>query len=83
MATSSPACPRREEGELLVLADSTGKEISIPKKDIQARRESETSLMPDNFGEAIPVEEFNHLMRFCWRMERRRRPSDWPKVGNL
>lgn len=56
--------PRREEGELLVLADSTGKEITIPKKDIQSRRESETSLMPENFGDVIPADEFNHLLAF-------------------
>ncbi|HWY78400.1 MAG TPA: c-type cytochrome, partial [Verrucomicrobiae bacterium] len=56
--------PRREEGELLILADSTGKEISIPTKNIQARRESETSLMPDNFGDAIPVQDFYNLMAY-------------------
>ena len=56
--------PRREEGELLVLATVSGQETSIPKREIQARRESETSLMPDNFGEAIPLEDFNHLMAF-------------------
>jgi putative heme-binding domain-containing protein len=56
--------PRREEGELLVLADSTGKEISIPKKNIQDRRESETSLMPSNFGELIAPQDFNDLLAF-------------------
>ena len=55
---------RREEGENLVLAQSSGKEISIPKKDVQERRESETSLMPDNFSEAIPKAEFNNLLAF-------------------
>ncbi|MHB8520538.1 MAG: PVC-type heme-binding CxxCH protein [Limisphaerales bacterium] len=55
---------RREEGELLVLADSTGKEITVPKKDIQERTVSETSLMPDNFSEIISPEDFNHLLAF-------------------
>ncbi len=55
---------RREEGELLVLADSTGKEITIPKKEIQSRRESETSLMPANFGDIIPEADFQNLMAF-------------------
>jgi putative heme-binding domain-containing protein len=55
---------RREEGELLVLADSTGKEVSIPKKDIESRRESQTSLMPGNFGDIIPQEDFENLMAF-------------------
>jgi len=55
---------RREEGELLVLAEANGKEISIPKKDIAERRESETSLMPDNFSDLIPVADFNNLLAF-------------------
>ena len=55
---------RREEGETVVLAESTGKEISIPKKQIQERRESETSLMPDNFGDVLPPEDINHLMAY-------------------
>jgi putative heme-binding domain-containing protein len=55
---------RREEGELLILADSTGKEISIPKSEIESRRESETSLMPANFGDIIPEKEFQDLMAF-------------------
>ncbi len=56
--------PRREEGELQIVADSTGKEISIAKKDIQERRDSESSLMPDNLGELLPIEEFNDLIAF-------------------
>ncbi len=55
---------RREETEMVVLADSTGKEVSIPKKQIQERRQSETSLMPENFGEIISPEDFNSLMAF-------------------
>jgi len=55
---------RREETEMVVLADSTGKEISIPKKQIQERRQSETSLMPENFGELIPPDDFNNLMAY-------------------
>jgi putative membrane-bound dehydrogenase-like protein len=55
---------RREEGELVVLADVTGKEISVPKKDIAERRESETSLMPENFGELMTPAEFADLMAF-------------------
>ncbi|MBI2947744.1 MAG: c-type cytochrome [Verrucomicrobia bacterium] len=56
--------PRREEGELLILADSTGKEISVPKKNIESSRESETSLMPENFADVITPEDFHHLMAF-------------------
>ena len=55
---------RREEAERVVLADSTGKEITIAKNQIQERRQSETSLMPENFGELIPPEDFNNLMGY-------------------
>lgn len=55
---------RREEGEMVIVAESTGKEISIPKRDIKERRESETSLMPDNFSDVISAEDFNHLLAF-------------------
>jgi putative heme-binding domain-containing protein len=55
---------RREEGETLVLAESTGKEISVAKKDVAERRESEVSLMPENFGELLSAEDFNHLMAY-------------------
>jgi putative heme-binding domain-containing protein len=56
--------PRREEGELLVLADSLGKEVSVKKSDIESQRESETSLMPSNFGDLIPPADFQKLMAF-------------------
>lgn len=55
---------RREEGELVVLAESTGKEISVAKKEIAERRQSETSLMPENFGELLTQEDFNNLMAY-------------------
>lgn len=56
--------PRREEGELLILADSLGKEVSVKKSDIESRRESQTSLMPENFGDLIPPADFQKLMAF-------------------
>ena len=55
---------RREEGELLVLADSTGKEIAVPKKDVKFRRQSDTSLMPANLGDIIPDSDLQNLMAF-------------------
>jgi putative heme-binding domain-containing protein len=55
---------RREEGELVILADSTGKELSLPKKNIAERKESETSLMPENFGEILSAEDFHHLLAY-------------------
>ncbi|MDB6122060.1 MAG: Cytochrome c [Pedosphaera sp.] len=55
---------RREEGQVIVFVDATGKEISVAKKDIESRTESESSLMPDNFSEMIPIEDFNNLMAY-------------------
>jgi putative heme-binding domain-containing protein len=55
---------RREEGEVIVFADSTGKEISVPRKQIKERIQSESSLMPDNFGEILGAEDFNNLLAF-------------------
>jgi putative heme-binding domain-containing protein len=55
---------RREEGATIVLADSTGKEINIEKKLVANRRQSDTSLMPENFGELLSSQEFNDLMTF-------------------
>lgn len=55
---------RREEGEVIIFADATGKEISVAKKDIEKRTESESSLMPDNFSDTITPEDFNNLMSY-------------------
>ena len=55
---------RREEGETLVFADSQGKEFTVPKKQIVKRVESQLSLMPANFGELIPQDDFNHLLAY-------------------
>ena len=55
---------RREEGELVVYADSTGKEQTVPKKNVKERRQGELSLMPENFADVIPANEFNDLIAF-------------------
>lgn len=55
---------RREEGQLLIFADATGKEISVPKSEVAERRESENSLMPDNFDEILSEQDLNDLVAF-------------------
>ena len=55
---------RREEGAVLVLANTAGQEFTVPKADVKERRESTTSLMPANFGEALTVEQFCNLLGF-------------------
>jgi putative heme-binding domain-containing protein len=56
--------PRREEGQTLIVADSTGKEVPIPKSKIKRRVASNLSLMPSNFGEIIKADDFNDLLAF-------------------
>lgn len=55
---------RREEGELIVLADNTGKEFQLQKNDIAERKESIYSLMPDNFVEVLSPDDFNNLLAY-------------------
>ena len=47
-----------------MFVDATGKEVSVPKKEIVERRESQLSLMPSNFGEARAPQEFYDLLAF-------------------
>ena len=55
---------RREGGGAVVLAIATSQEVTIPKKNIADRWALETSLMPENFGDLAPAEEFKHLVGF-------------------
>ncbi len=56
--------PRREEGQTVVVADSTGKEVAIPKAQIKRQVLSNLSLMPSNFGEILKPDEFDDLMAY-------------------
>jgi putative heme-binding domain-containing protein len=55
---------RREEGELLVLANPAGQEFTVPKREVAARQTRDTSLMPENFGDLLSEPEFNDLLAF-------------------
>ena len=63
---------RREEGEQRIYVNASGQEQRIPRKEIREVRESETSLMPDNFAEAVPPAEFNHLLGFLLSQQTQR-----------
>ncbi|MBI1841643.1 MAG: HEAT repeat domain-containing protein [Verrucomicrobia bacterium] len=56
--------PRREEGDLAIFANSAGQEFSIAKGTIKERRDSALSLMPENFGEILSVQDFYHLLGY-------------------
>lgn len=53
---------RREEGQLLVLANPAGQEFSVNQQDIKERVASKYTLMPDHFDKVIPKDDFDALM---------------------
>jgi putative heme-binding domain-containing protein len=55
---------RRDEGEMVVIAGSNGKESSIAKKEIAARSQSKLSLMPDNFSQVLAPNDLNDLLAY-------------------
>lgn len=60
---------RREEGEVIVFADITGKEFSVPRSDIAEQKASKYTLMPDHFGEVLSQEEFNALLKYLLSLQ--------------
>jgi putative heme-binding domain-containing protein len=54
----------REEGEIVVLADTQGKELRIPKDEIDQRVESQLSLMPSNVPDIVNEADFVHLVGY-------------------
>jgi putative heme-binding domain-containing protein len=54
----------KEEGEVLVLADAQGKEVRVPKKEVEERSVSPLSPMPANFADVIPEADFYHLLAY-------------------
>jgi putative heme-binding domain-containing protein len=54
----------REEGEALVMADSQGKEVVVPKSSVEERKLSQLSPMPANLSEQIAELEFYDLLAY-------------------
>jgi len=54
----------RDEGKVMLLVDSDGKELRIPHKEIDERYTSALSPMPAAMEKTLTEEEFDHLMRF-------------------
>lgn len=54
----------REEGAVIIVADAMGKEVRVPKNDVDERRTSSLSPMPANFAETMKPDEFEHLLAF-------------------
>ncbi|MEW4489970.1 PVC-type heme-binding CxxCH protein [Thalassoglobus sp. JC818] len=55
---------RREEGNVIVLANQKGEEIQFDKNLVDDEAISPISIMPENWGELIPAEDFNNLLAF-------------------
>ncbi len=54
----------REEGNVLVLADSQGKEVRVPIDEIEERVVSQLSVMPSNVADLVKEDEFVHLIGY-------------------
>ncbi len=54
----------REEGEVLIMADSQGKEVRVPKSSVEERSTSPLSPMPANLTDQIAEDDFYRLMAF-------------------
>ena len=48
----------------MIFVDPTGKEVVVEKATILERKETETSLMPEIFGEVIEPGDFQSLLAF-------------------
>ena len=66
----------REEGEVLVLADAQGKDVRVPKGDVEDRSLSQLSPMPANWNDQIPEAEFPNLLAYLLYQK----PKDEPTV---
>lgn len=60
---------RREEGEVIIFADLTGKEFSVSKENIAEQKISRYTLMPDQFGNTLSQKEFHALIRYLLSLQ--------------
>jgi putative heme-binding domain-containing protein len=60
---------RREEGEVIVFADITGKEFSVAKSEIAEQTASKYTLMPGHFGDVLSQKDFNMLVEYLLSLQ--------------
>jgi putative heme-binding domain-containing protein len=70
----------REEGAVLVMADAQGKEVRVPREQVEQKAVSPLSPMPANFAEQIPEAEFTNLLAYLLQQ---RIPGVDPRKGEL
>jgi putative heme-binding domain-containing protein len=68
----------REEGEVLIVADSQGKEVRVAKSAVDERSISPMSPMPANLMDQVSADDFYRLMAYLLS---RREPTEIPPVG--
>jgi putative heme-binding domain-containing protein len=68
----------RDEGQVLVLADTQGKEIRVPASDIEQRVVHQLSLMPSNVPDLVSEAEFVHLMGYLLSQREATAPAASP-----
>jgi putative membrane-bound dehydrogenase-like protein len=54
----------KEEGEILILADSEGKEVRVAKSSVEERKVSPLSPMPANLAEQVSEPDFYDLLAY-------------------
>ncbi len=54
----------REEGQVLVLADAQGKEVRVPREEVDEQSTAPISPMPANFADQISADEFDQLLTY-------------------
>ncbi|MFN0051918.1 MAG: PVC-type heme-binding CxxCH protein [Planctomycetales bacterium] len=59
----------RDEGQVAVLVDLQGKDQRISAAEVEESQLSPISPMPTNFAEAIPEEDFYHLLSYLLRQK--------------
>jgi putative heme-binding domain-containing protein len=69
----------REEGEVLIVADSQGKEVRVPKESVDERATSPLSPMPANLVDQIAEDDFYRLMAFL--LSKREAAATTPTSG--
>jgi putative heme-binding domain-containing protein len=68
----------REEGEILVMVDSQGKEIRVPRSSVEERTTSPLSPMPANLVDQVDEADFYRLMAFLLAHREERPPAPSP-----
>jgi putative heme-binding domain-containing protein len=54
----------RKDGAVFVLADAKGKEVRVKEAEVEERSVSNLSPMPANFADAVPADDFMHLLAY-------------------